>query len=689
MSNFRIATDVGGTFTDLVAQEIDAQGNLVGVRTAKTDTTPPHFDRGVLDVLDRAGLSAADASFFVHGTTVVINALTERKGARTALLTTEGFRDVLEIGRGNCPDYFNIRFEKPSPFVRRKHRRVLTERVDYLGAVVRPLDLSTLPAILADLREDRIEAIAVCFINGYVNPEHERQTVAAIRAQWPEVAVVASHQITREWREYERTSTCVLSAYVQPSAERYLGELRTRLEELGLRSGVHVMQSNGGIDSIEQTAQRPIAIVESGPASGIFAAAALGRLIGEPNVIGLDIGGTTAKCALVVDGEVPITTEYEIERTRRFPGYPIMTPTVDIVEIGNGGGSIAWVDPYGGLHVGPKSAGANPGPVAYGRGGSSPTTTDANLLTGRIDAANFCGGSVTPDMAAVGAAFEMLGKKLGTSGMDAARGVLRVANHNMVNALKLISIDRGHDPRDFTLIAFGGGGAMHASLLARELRIPRLVIPAAAAVFSAWGMLMADVRRDYIVTRPVLLTESSLPEILGSFAGLEDQARRQLEDCGSEFEAIEFERHVDARYDGQDHTVRLLLPAGPADIDAFAACFRDIFERKYGYRLDSAVEVVNVHLAAFGRTRQVRWTSEPPGEEDATAAVLALRTVDFDTLGRHEAAIYDRSALRPGMAFTGPAIIQESGTTTVVGPGDRVSIDGYRNIRIAICEGSI
>jgi N-methylhydantoinase A len=436
---------------------------------------------------------------------------------------------------------------------------------------------------------------------------------------------------------------------------------------------------------VSATVCRPITIVESGPASGIHAAAALGRLLGRPNIIALDIGGTTAKCALVEGGNVPITTEYNIEKTRRFPGYPIMTPTVDIVEIGNGGGSIAWIDPYGALHVGPQSAGASPGPVAYGRGGVEPTTTDANLVTRRIDPRNFCAGAVDPDMAAVGAAFDRLGSRLGMTGVEAARGVLRVANHNMINALKLISVNRGHDPRDFVLVAFGGGGGMHGAFLARELKIPTVIVPANAAVFSAWGMLMADLRRDYIVTRPVMLNDSATAQIRAAVADIEREATREYGESRANGSTVEFEYFADVRYDGQANTVKVQLSpelrAG-ASVDGFIELFRAAYERQYGYRLDSAIELVNLHVIAFGRTRQVGWTSEPSGPTAAQGALIEHRVVEYDIFGSHDAAIYDREALRPGMGFHGPSIIQESGTTTVILPGDTVTIDEYRNIII-------
>jgi N-methylhydantoinase A len=687
MSSFRIATDVGGTFTDLVAQEISDDGKIVALHTAKADTTPGRFEQGIVDVLAKAKLSVAESSFFVHGTTVVINALTERKGARTGLITTAGFRDVLEIGRGSTPDYFNINFEKPEPFVRRKYRRVLSERIDYLGNVLTPLDLEPLQGILADFLEDGIEAIAICFLNGYVNPDHERRVYEAIRASWPEVSVIASHQITREWREYERTCTTVMSAYVQPSTARYIGTLDQRLSADGMKPDLHIMQSNGGIDTMEATVRNPISIVESGPASGVHAAAALGMLIGRPNVIALDIGGTTAKCALIESGVVPITTEYYIEKTRRFSGYPILTPTIDIVEIGNGGGSIAWIDEYDALHVGPKSAAADPGPVAYGRGGTEPTTTDANLLTGRIGARTFCGGTVKPDLDRVETAFARIGDAVGLSPIETARGVLRVANNNMINALKLISVNRGHDPRDFSMVVFGGGGAMHGAFLARELLIPTVIVPANAAVFSAWGMLMADLRRDHIVTMPTVLVPERLGEIVEAIGVLEQQARDDYLQGQAGLPELHFEYFADVRYDGQENTVKVALPEQlrtDQSVDELVESFRDQYERKYGYRLDSHAELVNLHLVGVVRTQKVEFCREAYSEQAAGIAKIDTRQVDYDVYGVHQAAIYDRDRLMPGMRFSGPAIIEESGTTIVVLPGDAVEVDEFRTLLISI-----
>ena len=403
----RVATDIGGTFTDLVY--VTSEGE---VGTAKSHTTPAQFEKGVMDVIAARHISPSEFVSFVHGTTIVINAITERKGAKAALLTTEGFRDILEIGRGNRPDFFNLEYRKPKPFVPRYLRREVPERISYKGIESKPLDLSGLPAILDDFRAEGVEAIAICFINSYANPAHEEAALAKVKELWPEVSVVASYQITREWREYERTNTAVLSAYVQPIAHRYLDRLTGCLSEAGMQCTPYIMQSNCGVDTVKSARQIPITMIESGPASGVWGAAALGRLIGEPNAIAIDIGGTTAKCGLITKGEVKLNTNYMVERSETSAGYPVMVPVVDLVEIGNGGGSIAWVDEFQRLHVGPQSAGAVPGPVSYGLGGTEATTTDANLALGCINPNYFCGGTMIADMAAVDKALDKLAATL-------------------------------------------------------------------------------------------------------------------------------------------------------------------------------------------------------------------------------------------------------------------------------------
>ncbi|MEM7444429.1 MAG: hydantoinase/oxoprolinase family protein [Pseudomonadota bacterium] len=682
----RVATDVGGTFTDLVSFETDSETGEASVVTAKSDTTPPDFEAGVLNVLEKGGVDPAAVDFLAHGTTVVINALTERKGVKVGLIATEGFRDTLEIARGNRPDFFNLHYVKPPPFVPRYLRRELPGRISYKGAEMRPLDLGPLPGILEDFKAEGVEAVAICFLHSYADPSHEQRTVEKVRELWPEVSVVSSHQITREWREYERSNTAVLSAYVQPTAERYLRRLHDGLEAKGSNRSPYIMQSNCGVDSLDAVARIPITMVESGPASGIWGAAELGKLIGETNVLALDIGGTTAKCSLIENGQVKIMTDYWIERDRKSAGYPIMVPVVDLVEIGNGGGSIAWVDDFGKLHVGPQSAGALPGPAAYGKGGTEATTTDANLWLGRINRDYFCGGEVEANMGAVETAIGAVAEKLEVDKDNAARGIVRIANNNMVNALKLVSLNRGFDPRDFTLVAFGGGGGMHAAALAAELGVKKVVIPANAAVFSAWGMMMSDLRRDYFVTRLADLAEGAADGIEALFAETESQARAQFAAEGIDGDRVRFLRYGKFRYQNQEHTTEVLLDGAVTDdnLAKIEADFHETYEREYTYRLDAPVEMVGIHLVASAEVGKLSMTSHEIGDSDPAPALKGRRQVDYALEGVHEAAIYDGTKLKPGMAFDGPAIVEDPGSTVVVNPLNKASIDGYGNIHIQL-----
>jgi N-methylhydantoinase A len=691
--SIRVATDVGGTFTDLVYFETDDETGEQSIRTAKVHTTPPNFEQGVLNVLAKGKVDVASVAFFAHGTTVVINALTERKGVKTALITTQGFRDVLEIARGNRPDFFNLMYEKPKPFVPRRLRREAPGRINYRGQETTPLDLTGLPAILHDFRAEGVEAIAICLLHAYANPSHEEALAAEVRRLMPDVAVVASHQITREWREYERTNTTVLSAYVQPIAESYLDRLERGLEANGARGQLYIMQSNCGVDSLAATKAIPITMVESGPASGFWGAAELGRMIGEPNVLALDIGGTTAKCSLIEGGEVRIMTDYWIERSRRSSGYPVMVPVVDVVEIGNGGGSIAWVDDFGKLHVGPQSAGAVPGPAAYGEGGVEATTTDANIALGRINKDYFFGGEIKADMAAVDTALGRVAGKLGVTPIEAARGIVRIANNNMINALKLVSLNRGYDPRDFTLVAFGGGGAMHAAALGAELGVKKVVIPRSAPVFSAWGMMMSDLRRDYFITR-LIETAGAEPSAVAQAVGAlieeaAERARAQFAAEGIAGERVKLTPLLKCRYQNQEHSVEAPIAYGPVGATAVAdliARFHAIYEREYTYRLDAPVEIVGLHLVASAEVGKLRLAPQPKTGASVESARKGRRLVDYALEGAHEAEIYDAEKLESGMSFAGPAIIEDAAATVVVHPGQSVAIDALGNIHIEIAR---
>ncbi len=687
----RVATDIGGTFTDIAYYELDESTGVAGsVKAWKCDTVPGDLTAGVMNAVGGAGLSPRSIGFFAHGTTVVINTITERKGARTGLITTHGFRDVLEIARGNRPDLFNFRFRKPVAFVPRAWRLEVAERTDHKGRVVTAVDRKSVADAVAFLRAEKIEALAVSFLHAYANPENEIAAVAMIRELWPDVPVVASHQTTREWREYERTNTAVLSAYVAPVTDRYLSTLEGRLQAGGMNRAPYIMQSNGGVTTVADARRNPIAILESGPASGVLGAAALAQAMGRSNVVALDIGGTTAKCSLIEGGRTVITTDYHVEATRFWPGYPVKSPVIDIVEIGTGGGSIAWVDEGGKLHVGPVSAGADPGPVVYGRGGRQATVTDAHVLTGRIDIAKVLGREGRDNLEAVRRVYAELGHRIGVDAQAMAHGVLRLANVNMENALKLVSINRGRDPREFSLIAFGGGGPLHGAALAAALRMPEVIVPANAAVFSAWGMLQTDLRRDYIRTGTTQLDKAHPAALAAVIAELEEQARRDFAGDRQEDGRIAIERGADMRYRGQEFTVKVALPDGPVDgaaIEEWAKRFRAAHDRLYRIRLDVPVELVNFHITAYGLIAKPALARRADGTADPAPAAIGRRRVDFGEPGTHEATAYDRERLTPGMTIEGPAVAEERGSVVLIWPGQTARVDGFDNIVIRIGGG--
>ena len=675
----RIATDIGGTFTDLVA--LDEGGNIC---TVKGDTTPPQFENGVIQVLEKSGLKMEDISTFIHGTTTIINALTERKGAKTGLITTKGFRDILEIARCNRPDLFNLVFAKPEPFIPRYLRFEVEERVGFDGEIIQELNTDDVKNAVAALKKEGVEAIAICYINSYVNDAHELKTAEIVRDLWPEVFVTVSGQVTREWREYERTSTVALNAYVGPVASQYVDNLERKLEDTGVSAPKYIMQSNGGTTTFDGAKTGPINMVESGPVAGVFGSAVLGQVIGEENLIAFDVGGTTAKCSLIDGGEVKITTSYRIERTERYAGYPIMIPVVDIVEIGNGGGSIAWMDNTGSLRVGPQSAGAMPGPVAYGRGGTEPTTTDACLVAGRLSPKNFDG---EVDISAVeGALLDKVGKPLNQDAKQAAVSVIRVAEANMYNALKLISVRRGYDPRDFAMVAFGGGGPMHAAALARELGIRKVIIPVAASVFSAWGMLMTDMRHDFIQTNISLLDSAQPEELDAMWGALEEKAKAEYKEQGVDENTMTYTYYADMRYAGQEHTVKVQTPAPSWTEDVKAdivSRFHKAHEHSYTYKLEGTpVEIVNLHLAVYSRMDKPELNKLAKQTEPLEMALLETRNTYFTQGGWMETPVYSRSALLAGAEIKGPAIVEEKAASTLIGPGDILLVDDYGNLVI-------
>ena len=668
----RAAVDIGGTFTDLVY--LDETTGQVGL--GKTSTTPAHFEEGVMTALKNADLQ--DVQFLAHGTTVIINALTERKGATTALITTRGFRDVLEIQRANRPDIFNLLFKKPEPFVPRRLRLEVTERISYKGEVLTPLDEDEVRAAVLEARRQGAKAIAVCFLHSYINAAHEKRAVEVVQSTWPDVDITASYELTKEWREFPRTSTAVLDAYVKPVARRYLDALSLKLQEVGIGPQTcYAMQSNGGVSTFELAGRTPINLVESGPVGGIIGAIAIGNVLGKENLITLDIGGTTAKSSLVERGTIRVTSDYYIERTPTTAGYPIKVPVVDIVEIGAGGGSIAWVDPAGSLKVGPLSAGADPGPAAYGRGGTKPTVTDANILVGRINPDYFLGGDVQLTVESARTAIASVAEHLGVDVEEAALGIIRIANANMIHLLKLVSVRQGRDPRDFAMVAYGGGGSMHATSLARELRIPRVIVPPSPGHFSAWGMLLSDLRHDVVQTRLARLQNLNLDDFNASWNELEQQLVNVFTEESVGAEEVIFARSADIRYLGQEHTVNVPVPNGAIDTERCAALgekFHELHEQLYTFRQDSPTEIVNLHVTGFGMVRKPELGRIGPGS-DLSRAFKGTRLVTFDDLGRYETKIYERERLGSGAEIIGPAIVEEPAASTVVQPQQKLRVD--------------
>lgn len=677
----RMATDVGGTFTDLVAWD-ETDGSLT---VAKDLTTVRDQSGGVLSTMELSGIDPAAIAEFVHGGTTVINAITERKGVRTALVTTRGFRDVLAIGRGNRPDLYNLHFDPPHPFVPRKWRFEVTERIGADGEVVAALEEAELDAIAETCRKEGIEAIAITFLHSYRNPAHEQVCAARLAALLPGIAVTESSGFTREWREFERTSTAVLNAYVQPIIDRYFNRLETRLREKGVAAPLQAMQSNGGTTSFSHARKHPLTLVESGPAAGVNGAVVVGRAAGLPDIIAFDVGGTTAKCSLIRGGMATVNTDYWIEKTRQHPGYPVKAPVVDIVEVGAGGGSIARIGSDGRLRVGPQSAGAEPGPACYGRGGTEPTVTDSKLLTGVLDVASFSGGRISLSLAKATQAMQPIADTLKISVVEAAAAVIRLAEANMINALKLVSVQRGHDPRDFAMLAYGGGGAMHAATLARELGTKELVIPLYPGLFSAWGMLATAPRHDLVRTIPLAAdssTDADLQDVLDDMA---DEAGQYFAASGPE-RPLHLTARIELRYHGQEHTVPVPVDARNVDLATLVEAFHAAHEQAYTFRLeDTRVEIIQFHLAAEQTTTLPQIVPVSRAGRDAALARTGVRPVHFGEDGMRDTPVMDRALLPVDHAFDGPAIVTEPTATTLILPGQVYCMDrlGFLHIREA------
>jgi N-methylhydantoinase A len=675
----RIAVDIGGTFTDLVAVDDDGK-----VSRSKSLTTPDDFARGIQDCLRGANIDVAGADFFVHGSTVTINAVLERKGARTGLITTQGFRDVYEIGRGNRPEGYNLFFKRPVPLVPRDLRFEVDERLYATGEVFKPLDEESAKATIGTLKATGVESVAVCLLHAYANAAHEQRLGELLRQQFPQAYISLSHEILREFREYERTSTTVLNSYVGPIVSRYLVSLERMLRTGGFRGTFRVMQSNGGVMSAETAKRMPVTMMESGPVAGVIAAARLGQSLDCRHIISFDMGGTTAKSSLIKDFHPEVTSSYYVGGY--VSGQPMMLPVVDIVEVGNGGGSIAWIDPAGGLKVGPQSAGAAPGPACYGQGGTEPTVTDANLITGRIDPEYFLGSGVRLQRdKAVQAVTEKIAKPLDLSLEEAALGILTIANFNMSLSVRAVSVEKGYDPRDCVLVPSGGGGALHAIAIARELSVPRVIIPPMPAHFSALGMLLADLKHDYVQTYVRELAETSGAQIAGAFSLLEKSAFEILAEEGARAEEIVVRRFLDMRYRGQEYTLPVPITEdlrSLVDFSEIRARFDQLHQEHYGHCApQEPVMIVNLRLSALGKTDDRLPLASPPlqGERGARGhRAVIFETTSIDT------PVYLRSGLKEGDSLDGPAVIEEIGATILVYPGDKMQVNEFGHLTIEL-----
>jgi len=676
----RLASDIGGTFTDLVYFD-EKTGELT---TAKSLSTPSDLTEGVINTINLSDLLPDKVEFFVHGGTTVINAITERKGAKTALVTTAGFRDVLEIQRGNRPDLYNLRFEKENPLVPRLLRFEVRERVTATGRVLNELQLSDLDKIIKRCKEESVEAIAIQFLHSYVSPEHEANAASYLRSNLSGVSITASHEITREWREYERANTAVLNAYVQPIVQTYFTRLEEALNTAGIVCPYAAMQSNGGTTSFSWAKEHPITLMESGPAAGCNGATIVGDMCDEDTVIYLDIGGTTAKCTTIENGQSQVTTEYRLEYSRTQFGYPLRVPVVDIVEIGAGGGSIAWFDKANLLKVGPISAGAAPGPACYGFGGQEPTVTDAKLISGVINPDYFAGGQLKLDVSQARKAMTKIAEGLKVTIEQAASSVIRTVEANMINALKLVSIQRGHDPRDFVLVVGGGGGAMHGASLGRDLGVKEVIVPLYPGLFSAWGMLATAPRRDFMQTALKRAEEITSQEIQSLFSGLESEARLYFQnDANLENTEIMFERRIDLRYLGQEHTVTVTMNTVDETVPNILNRFHNTHEKTYTFKLeDTPVEFVTYRLTAAINVPRPELKELSNDNRSIETAFNGNRIVDFAEDGLQKTNIYDRSKIPSEVIIPGPLIVEEATSTTLVYPTQQLRVDKYGFLRI-------
>jgi N-methylhydantoinase A len=679
-----LATDIGGTFTDVAS--FDPSTSLL--RFGKTLTTPRSLVEGIEAGIEKAQTRFSEASLFLHGTTVAINAMLERTGASTALITTQGFRDVYEIGRVNRPDSYNLFFSKHVPLVPRYHRYEVAERLSASGEILTALDEDALRKLASHLRKQNIEAVAILFLHCYRNPDHERRAKAILQEELPDHFISASHELSQEYREFERCSTVVANAYVGPRVRRYLEEIERRIANNGFRGNFLVVQSTGGLLSVGRAKAECIRMLESGPAAGVIGTQAVAQSLGLKNAIAFDMGGTTAKAGVIFHGQ-PLTTGSAL-----VGGYekalPVQIPMMDIFEVGTGGGSIARVE-HGALLVGPQSAGAEPGPACYGRGGVDPTVTDANLVLGRLSAARFLGGEMPLDVAAATKTVrERVAAPLGLDVIAAADGILRIATTKMSYAVKAVTTARGLDVGDFALVAYGGAGPLHATAIAREIGVRRVIIPHAPGHFSAFGMLFSDLRYDFVRTWFADLRSAPFDTLDGIFAELERQGREAIATAAFPPKAVLVQRSMDMRYVGQEHVVTVdiaLEHFASRDREAIKRVFDEEHQRRYAISApEEPVEIASLRATVTGVTHKPPLKAIQRGAAEAPDdAHTDDREVYFTSLGEFRSVpTFSRVLLLAGNRIMGPAIIEEHASTTVLMPNDALQVDAFGNLDIRV-----
>ncbi len=683
---FRLAVDIGGTFTDAVL--FDEEGRQT-VRLSKVPSTPHDYAEGVLSSILRLANSMAEIESFIHGTTVGTNAIIQGAFKDAALLTTRGFRDILEIGRGNRVNMYDPFYRMPEPLIPRNRRVEVAGRISSRGLETEKLDFDEVKKKLRTLAESGVRAIAVCLINSYANSAHEEKIRSLVKELYPSLLVCISTEITKEYNEYERTSTVVLNSLLLHIMNRYLGVLEEKVVSLGFPGRLMLIQSNGGLMTASLARKIPVHTINSGLVGGILAVRTLGSILGVENLIGADMGGTSFDVELVIGGKYETTPMMRIQTPKSGPdGYPLLISAVDIHAIGTGGGSIAWIDPTGALHVGPMSASASPGPAAYGKGGSEPTVTDANLVLGRLEANNFLGGEmkVYPELSK--AALKKISDRYSMDLLEAAEGILKIAVPNMASAIRTMTIERGIDPRDFVMVSFGGAGPLHANLIARELQIKRVLVSTMPGNFSAWGMLTADFRRDYVQTFIANLKKLDLIELEERFLKMESEARKTMSEEGISEGNVILLRELDVRYVGQGHA--LTLPLSDAMIrdgnykSNIEKRFDDLHLGRYMHNAPKQPkEIVALRLASIGQMKKAMLAPIKSGSVDPPPdSMNPSRDVYMDGSFR-KCKIYDRTRLLANNRISGPAVIEERVSTTLLLDGYSAEVDRYGHLVIS------